>query len=87
MKILVLISFTLLTVNSFAAEKKAKPETKKAQAVTQEKSAAKAVAEAPCDSKEDLLKKLEEKKKAQESAAKPQAFSLQGGGDTGCSVK
>jgi hypothetical protein len=35
--------------------------------------------EPPCDSKEDLLKKLEEEKKK----AKP--FSLQGG-NTGCSV-
>ena len=41
-------------------------------------------AEAPCDSKEDILKKLEEKKKAEEAAGK--AFSLQGG-NTGCSVK
>lgn len=40
--------------------------------------------EAPCDSKEDLLKKLEEKKKAEEEKGK--GFSLQGG-DTGCSVK
>ena len=38
----------------------------------------------PCDSKEDILKKLEEKKKAEES--KEKAFSLQGG-DTGCKLK
>ena len=38
----------------------------------------------PCDSKEDILKKLEEKKKAE--AEKGKGFSLQGG-DTGCSVK
>ncbi len=42
--------------------------------------------EAPCaDSKEDVLKKLEEKKKAQASANK--GFSLQGNTDTGCSIK
>jgi len=40
--------------------------------------------EAPCDSKEDLLKKLEEKKKEQEEHKK--GFSLQGG-DTGCTLK
>jgi len=39
---------------------------------------------APCDSKEDILKKLEEKKKAEEEKGK--GFSLQGG-STGCSVK
>ena len=38
----------------------------------------------PCDSKEDILKKLEEKKKAEEEKGK--GFSLQGG-STGCSVK
>jgi predicted CopG family antitoxin len=37
----------------------------------------------PCDSKEDILKKLEEKKKEEVA---PKAFSLQGG-DTGCKVK
>lgn len=43
-------------------------------------------AEAPCaDSKEDVLKKLEEKKKAQASANK--GFSLQGNTDTGCTIK
>ena len=39
---------------------------------------------APCDSKEDILKKLEEKKKMEEGKAK--SFSLQGG-DTGCKLK
>lgn len=82
MKSLILISFTILAMNSFAAEK-----DKKIQAQPKGKITANAKAEAPCDSKEDILKKLEEKKKAQESAAKPKAFSLQGGGDTGCSVK
>jgi hypothetical protein len=44
------------------------------------------VAAAPCaDSKEDVLKKLEEKKKAQAELGK--GFSLQGAKDTGCSVK
>lgn len=40
--------------------------------------------EAPCDKKEDILKKLEEKRKAQAESGK--GFNLQGG-DTGCSVK
>lgn len=43
-------------------------------------------AEAPCaDKKEDVLKKIEEKKKAQAAASK--GFSLQGNTDTGCSIK
>jgi len=41
---------------------------------------------APCDTKEDILKKLEAEKKAKEAGEKPKAFSLQGG-NTGCSVK
>lgn len=44
-----------------------------------------ATAEAPCDSKEDVLKKLEEKKKAQAESGK--GFSLQGKTDTGCTIK
>lgn len=38
----------------------------------------------PCESKEDILKKIEEKKKTEEGKVK--AFSLQGG-DTGCKLK
>ena len=41
---------------------------------------------APCDSKEDLLKKIKEKEKIKAETEKPHGFSLQGG-DTGCSVK
>lgn len=42
-------------------------------------------AEAPCDDKkEDILKKLEEKKKEQAMAGK--GLSLQGAKDTGCSI-
>lgn len=41
-------------------------------------------AEAPCESKEVLLKRISEKQKAE--AQKARGFSLQGG-DTGCSVK
>lgn len=44
------------------------------------------VAEAPCaDTKEDVLKKVEEKKKSQALVGK--GFSLQGSTDTGCSIK
>ena len=45
--------------------------------------------EAPCDSKEDLLKKLAEKQKTESEKSeteKVKGFKLQGG-DTGCSVK
>lgn len=41
---------------------------------------------APCETKEDILKKLEAEKKAKEAGEKPKGFSLQGG-NTGCSVK
>ena len=41
--------------------------------------------EAPCDTKEDVLKKLEEEKKAQAAAGK--GLSLQGKTDAGCTIK
>jgi hypothetical protein len=41
---------------------------------------------APCaDTKEDVLKKIEEKKQVQAKANK--GFSLQGNTDTGCTIK
>lgn len=43
------------------------------------------VPEPPCDEKEDILKKLEEKKKEEAKAGK--GLSLQGATDTGCSLK
>ena len=61
-----------------------KEKSKKTSKLTKKQSAKTADATAPCDSKEDILKKLEEKKKLQEEAHK--GFSLQGG-NTGCSVK
>lgn len=42
------------------------------------------VLEEPCDSKEDLLKRLEAEKKAKEAEGK--GFSLQGKKDAGCSL-
>ena len=73
----------LLSVSAFSQSMKAKPAT--ASKATQAKDK-KVVEEAPCDdTKEDILKKLEEKKKAQ--AKENKGFSLQGGNDTGCSLK
>ena len=40
---------------------------------------------APCDTKEDILKKLEDEKKAQAAAGK--GLSLQGKTDSGCTIK
>jgi hypothetical protein len=69
-----------LTVFSFVACSK---EVKKTAVVKKEIAKA-ATPVVPCDSKEDILKKLEEKKKLE--ADKNKGFSLQGG-NTGCSVK
>lgn len=74
---LVLLSFGACAKDKSSAKKAEKPVTAKAATTT----------EAPCDSKEDILKKLEEKRKAEAEKGKPKAFSLQGGGDTGCSIK
>lgn len=79
----------LLSANSLATEK---IKTKKTNKDLKSKAVSKSVSkELPkeitqgkktedCDSKEDILKKLEEEKKKKE-----QAFSLQGG-NTGCSL-
>lgn len=76
-KIILFILVACVSFSSFAKEKNKKKKKKK---VAQE---TKVVDAKPCDSKEDILKKLEEKKKED---GKPKAFSLQGG-DTGCKVK
>lgn len=72
-----------MMIISFSACSKEKTTAKKVEAVKEVKGVK---VEAPCDTKEDLLKKLEEKKKAEAEAAKPKGFSLQGG-DTGCTIK
>ncbi|MBC7427995.1 MAG: hypothetical protein H7336_05245 [Bacteriovorax sp.] len=91
MKAVLVLSLMILSLNVYSQS------TKAVQAVVPEsaqinkdhkkakKEAAKKVAEAPCDTKEDLLKKLEEKKKA--SAESGKGFSLQGKTDTGCTIK
>lgn len=88
MKLLIVVSLLFAFVSFMAG---AKDEAKKSKA---DKQAAKTAttadaakkADAPCDTKEDILKKLEAEKKAKEAGEKPKAFSLQGG-DTGCTVK
>jgi Na+-translocating ferredoxin:NAD+ oxidoreductase RnfG subunit len=62
-------------------------ETKKSKNEKSEKNKKAAIVEAiPCEkTKNDILKKLEEKKKEQAITGK--GFSLQGNTDTGCSVK
>ncbi|MEA9355516.1 hypothetical protein SHI21_04870 [Bacteriovorax sp. PP10] len=92
MKKLVILSLMLVSVSAFSQSSKAVqaviPESaqiNKAKKAADAKTAAKG-AEAPCaDSKEDVLKKLEEKKQAQAKANK--GFSLQGNTDTGCTIK
>ena len=85
MKLVILLSLVFST-NVFSQTTKAKsavvPESVRInQAAKNEKAKA---AEVPCDSKEDLLKKLEAEKKAK--AAQGQGFSLQGKKDSGCSI-
>lgn len=85
MKSILLLSL-IFSTNAFSQSSKAKsavvPESARInQAVKNEKAKA---AEVPCDSKEDVLKKLEAEKKAK--AAQGQGFSLQGKKDSGCSI-
>ncbi|MBY0414216.1 MAG: hypothetical protein K2Q18_08625 [Bdellovibrionales bacterium] len=80
MKLIIAISF-LISTSTFA-------QTKAVKAIVPDhaqKTVKVKPTDAPCDSKEDVLKKLEEKKKAQEEAGK--GFALQGAKDTGCSIK
>ncbi|MBC7537885.1 MAG: hypothetical protein H7281_03635 [Bacteriovorax sp.] len=82
MKYILLITLTIFSFSACSKEKDKKVSPIKSEEI------AKTVdpkAVVPCDSKEDLLKKFEEKKKA-EAEGKPKGFSLQGG-NTGCSVK
>ena len=75
----------LLSFSACSKEEAKNTEAKKSEIKTDKTSkTAPGVLPAPCDSKEDILKKLEEKKKAEAESGK--AFSLQGG-STGCSVK
>ncbi|MDO9182892.1 MAG: hypothetical protein Q7U04_10820 [Bacteriovorax sp.] len=76
MKFLLLTVFLLTSLNAFSKEE-AKTDKKILKVVKEEPKPA-----VPCESKEELLKKLKEKSQSE----KPKAFSLQGG-DTGCSVK
>jgi hypothetical protein len=83
MKKLITLSLMLVSVSSFSQSTKATriivPESAQ---INKEKK----IAEAPCaDKKEDILKKLEEKKQAQAKVNK--GFSLQGNTDTGCTIK
>lgn len=74
-----IIILSLITLSFAVCSKEAvKPKKVKVAKVAEVKK------DVPCDSKEDILKKLEEKKKAE--AEKGKGFSLQGG-DTGCSIK
>ena len=85
MKILLLISLIITSFVACSKEEGAKTskKTEKAESINEVTKSE----TAPCDSKEDLIKKmkkLEEEKKAEPEKAK--GFSLQGG-DTGCKIK
>ena len=92
MKNALILSLTILSLNVYSQSTKSTqgvvPESaqkKKSHMMVAKKKAAKKAAEAPCETKEDILKKLEEKKKA--SAESGKGFSLQGKTDTGCTLK
>jgi hypothetical protein len=82
MKALILTSLMVISFTACAAKDADKKADAKAAAKPVD--AKTATTTAPCDSKEDVLKKLEEKKK---EASTGKAFSLQGNTDTGCKVK
>ena len=87
MKIASIIALLILSSNLFAQAGTTKARGAVIPAGTQTRDTVKTEkkVEAPCaDSKEDILKKLEEKKKAQAQAHK--GFSLQGNNDTGCKI-
>lgn len=84
MKVFTLFFSMLLVLSVLANDTDASKITKKSKSKKGKKETKAVVSKAPCDSKEDVLKKLEEKKKLEEEAHK--GFSLQGG-NTGCSVK
>lgn len=85
MKSLLILSLVILSTSAFSQTKAVKAVVPESAQTTKTKTKEKVV-EAPCaDSKEDVLKKLEEKKKTQAMAGK--GFSLQGSTDTGCSIK
>ncbi len=86
MRLFIFILFTFFGCLSFSSEQVAIKEVVKKVTKKQKvkKKAGISNSSAPCDSKEDVLKKLEEKKKAESASGK--AFSLQGA-STGCSVK
>ncbi len=87
MKLIMAASFVIYSLAIFCTEPAVVvKKTKKKIAQQASVAPAPTQAVAPCDSKEDLLKKLEEKKKAAAASEKPKGFSLQGG-DTGCSIK
>jgi hypothetical protein len=89
MKKLVILSLMLVSVSAFSQSTKAVravvPESAQINKAKKTADAKTAAAEAPCDTKEDVLKKLEEKKKAAAETGK--GFSLQGKTDTGCTIK
>lgn len=87
MKKLVTLSLMLVSVSAFSQTKAVQAVLpKSAQMPTAQKAVSVKATEAPCaDTKEDVLKKLEEKKALQAKASK--GFSLQGNTDTGCTIK
>lgn len=88
MKSILILAVLIMSFNGFSQTATTKARAKILPASVQGRDTVKPMKkdEVPCaDSKEDVLKKLEEKKKAQAEANK--GFSLQGNTDTGCTIK
>jgi hypothetical protein len=86
MRIMIVVALVLAFISFMAGAKDAAKKTKAKKVIPVTATTTPAPAAAPCDTKEDILKKLEAEKKAKEAGEKPKAFSLQGN-NTGCSVK
>lgn len=85
MKKVLLMSLVLVSFSGFAADAKKNVTTKESKNVPPQVQA-KEKSEVPCaTTQEEIMKQLEEKKKAEQASGK--APSLQGLGSTGCKVK
>jgi hypothetical protein len=86
MKKILLVSLMLVSIPSFANEAKKVSHKNEVSKNVPPQVQAKEKSEVPCaTTQEQIMKELEEKKKAQQASGK--APSLQGLGSTGCKVK
>lgn len=86
MKSLLIVFILLASADSMAADKKKQVKSEDKKILVPQEELKKDTGGAPCQlTQEQLLKQLDEKKKAQDASGK--ALGLQGLGSPGCSVK